>query len=520
MATRKDLPLLAILFLALFFRFYNFQKLQYWSADEEIAGATVYRMIAGKTISLVSFNSNLASSLGSFFHVLSVPIFLISSLNPVLILLISGSLGVLTTILLYWAGKLIGGRKLGLIASFLYSSSFLISIFDRRWWPITPNPFLASLAIISLIKIVVYKKFLYWILLAASIGFAFHSDPSLAVIAVAGVLTFVILRPKISKKGLALGLITLSIFIAPLAFFEFRHPGTIIKPLFQSMSKQSQSGNTKVDVGSFQLNIAAETIGRMVSIASSDFLENQFSWTESPQKPFTSPLPELIGTALIFYPLFLIIKSKIKKAGEKESIIITGLFLVSFFVGTAIYGSMYSKGIHQHYFTVIFPVIILLISYSLSKLTENKNKLLYFILLIFLVINTKALLNSKLRYPLFEKETLVKELSKEIGKSTFSLYVVGDEYLNGGGYTELFILNNKHPQKSYIYPYYDWMYKAHGLYTVTPVTTDQEKIIIISDSINLPFNKSKEILRKKVGNIEGIILDNRDFWFKESILNP
>lgn len=520
MATRKYFPLFVIVFLAVIFRFYNFQNLQYWSADEEIAGATVYRMITGKTISLVSFNTNLASSLGSFFHVLSVPIFLISSLNPILILLITGSLGVLTTILLYWAGKLIGGHRLGLIASFLYAGSFLISIFDRRWWPITPNPFLASIAIISLIQIVVYKKFLYWISLTASIGFAFHSDPSLAVLAVASLFTFILLRPKISKKGLALGLVTLSIFIAPLAFFEFRHPGTIIKPILKSLGKESQHSKAQTSINSFQLNMAAETVGRILSPDSSKFLENQFSWSEEPQKPFISPLPEIIGAALILYPLFLIIKSKIKKTSEKEAIIIISLFLVSFFLGTAIYGSLYGKGIHQHYFTVIFPVAILLISYSLSKLTENNKKLLWIFLLIFFIINTKALLNSKLRYPLSDKEKLVKELSKEIGQSNFSLYVIGGEYLNGGGYTELFILNNKHPQKSYIYPFYDWMYKAHGLYTVTPTTTDQERIVIISDSINLPFDKSKEILRKRVNNIEGVVIDNSGNWFKESMLNP
>lgn len=510
------LPIFAILILSTIFRFYNFQNLQFWSADEETAAAVVYRMIAQKTISLISFNANLGVSVGSFFHVLSVPVFLITFQNPVLILLITSGLGIITTLLLYWAGKLIGGHRLGLISAFLYSSSFLISIFDRRWWTLTPNPLLATIAVISLVKIVNYKRSIFLIPLVASIGFAFHSDPSLAVIAVASLFTFLYFKPKFSKEALSLGFLTLLVFVAPLAIFEFRHPGTIINPLLKSVSKGGTVNLTNINFS--PLVVPVKTVGMILAPTPTKYLENQFDFSKTLEKPFLSPLPEIVGGIFIIYPLYLILERKVSKIDQKQAIIILNLFFISFIVGTAIWRFLYHKGIEQHYFTVMFPVAILLVSYSLSKLTENKKLLMAAILLTFLFLNIRVLLNSSFQYPLARKVMLVKELSAEIGSSDFSLYVLEGGWLGVGGWTELFIFDNKHPKKSYIYPYYDFIYRAHSLYTVTPTTVDQEKIVIIGSSVDLQYDKSKEIARKREGNIEGVVFDNSSGWFDEKTI--
>lgn len=510
------LSILTILVLSFVFRFYNFQNLQYWSADEETAAAVVYRMIAQKTISLVSFNANLGVSVGSFFHVLSVPVFLISFLNPVLILLITSGLGLITTLLIYWAGKLIGGHRLGLISAFLYSSSFLIGIYDRRWWTLTPNPLLATIAVISLIKIVSYKRSIFLIPLVGSIGFAFHSDPSLAVIALASLFTFIYFRPKFSKKALVLGSLTLLVFVAPLVLFEFRHPGTIINPLMKSVGKGGTVNLMNINFS--PIVVPVKTVGMILAPTPTKYLENQFDFSKTLEKPYFSPLPEIVGGILIIYPLYLILKRKLKQITQMQAVVILNLFFISFIIGTAIWRFLYHKGIEQHYFTVMFPIAILMVSCSLSKLTENKKLLLAAILLIFLFLNIRVLLNSSLQYPLARKVVLVKELSKEIGPSDFSLYVLEGGWLGVGGWTELFIFNSKHPKKSYIYPYYDWIYRTHSLYTVTPTTVDQEKIVIIGTSVNLPYDKSKEIARKREGNIEGVVLDNSNSWFDEKTI--
>ena len=358
--------------------------------------------------------------------------------------------------------------------------------------------------------------------LVGSIGFAFHSDPSLAVIAVASLLTFFYFKPKFSKKALVLSFLIFSIFIAPLIFFEFRHPGTIINPLLKSVGKNGRIVNL-ANINFSPLGIPVKTVGKILAPTPTRYLENQFEYTieykKTPfTKPFLSPLPEIVGGIFIIYPLYLIFKRKIKETTQIQAIVILNLFFISFVIGITIWGFLYNKGIGQHYFTVMFPVAILLVSYSLLKLTENKRLLLSAILLTFLSLNFRALLNSTFQYPLFRKVVLVEKLSEEIGSSNFSLYVLEGGSMGVGGWTELFILDNKHPKKSYIYPFYDWIYKAHSLYTVTPTTVDQEKIVVIGSSVDLQYDKSKEIVRKRETNIEGVVLDNSSGWFEEKIL--
>src|SRR3989344_9501383 len=162
--------LMSVLILASLFRFYNFQNLQYFSEDEEMSAALVGRMIVEKRIGLVSQNLALNFSLGSFFHLLSVPFFALSHLNPIPVLLVMSGLGVLTTFMIFLAGKLLADFKEGLVASFIYASSFVISLSDRRWWTLSLNPLLMVLAIISVWQLT-RKKIIFFFSLLFAIGF-------------------------------------------------------------------------------------------------------------------------------------------------------------------------------------------------------------------------------------------------------------------------------------------------------------------------------------------------------------
>ena len=90
--------------------------------------------------------------------------------------------------------------------------------------------------------------------------------------------------------------------------------------------------------------------------------------------------------------------------------------------------------------------------------------------------------------------------------------------MHGGGFTSLFILQDKHPKKSYIYPFYDWMYKAYSLYTVDPQTTDQKKIVLIGSKNNFTTQLENIAYEKSINNLKAIILDNSDGKFSEKSL--
>ncbi len=505
--------LLLILVISAFFRFYNLQNFQYWAGDEELLSGVVRRMIVNKQIAFISPNTNLGLSLGSFFHIVSAPLFLVAKLNPVIVLGIVPILGITTTFVVYLAGKALAGRKLGLVASFLYSSSFLTTLFDKRWWPLTSNFFLTSIALLALFKIIKEKKYYYSIFIAIAAGFAGHADPSLAVIAVASLITFLIFKISIFKKEFIPAYIILLIFIVPLILFEAKHPGSIVGPLFKSFSKITPAITTPDVSSENTFNTATATFARFFFIKPSNNAEYLMSSCAPCDPPLFGNFSILTILALILFPLFFILKNKT----YKSLIIIPYVFLFVFFISTEAFQAAFKLPIHQSYFTVIFPVILLLVSFSLIKIIKNNYALLV-ILTLFLTINLYTLFNSSYRYPLFQKEKLVQDLSKEIGSSNFSLYALGNSWFHGGGYTGLFILNNKHPKKSYIYKFYDWMYQAHSLYTVNPTEQDQEKIVVIGPKGEIPNTNLNVLFSETVGNLEGKVLDNSDFSFDPETL--
>ena len=100
-----DRVLVAILILAAIFRFYRLFAFQYWSVDEEVFTAVVQQIAVGHKLLLVSPNVAIALSLGSFFHLLSAPIFWLARFQADQILVAGSALGVLTTLAVYKTGK-------------------------------------------------------------------------------------------------------------------------------------------------------------------------------------------------------------------------------------------------------------------------------------------------------------------------------------------------------------------------------------------------------------------------------
>jgi len=118
--TKVDKILIFILGLAIFFRFFRLFDFQYWSVDEEIFVAVVRQIAVNHKLILTSPNVAIAVSLGSFFHLLSAPIFLLAGLTASKILFAGSVLGVITTLAVYKTGKELGGLFVGRVASFLY----------------------------------------------------------------------------------------------------------------------------------------------------------------------------------------------------------------------------------------------------------------------------------------------------------------------------------------------------------------------------------------------------------------
>lgn len=523
---KKYFLIFIVILLSLFFRFYHTHLLQYWSGDEEIDSAVVTKMIMENKIVLVRPNATLGTSQGSFFHIISVLPFLIFRLNPQYVLMVTSLLGVVTTILIFLLGEKIKDIRLGFIISFLYSTSFLQALYDRRWWPLSLNPILVVITLISLHQVLIKKKLHFIIFIASAVSFSLHADPSLGVILLACLVNLFYFRQTLFKNNfialrnalLVYALPVMIFFVAPLIVFEVRHRGTIIEPLIHTLKQNRAASGKNIGLSFSPLNYSLGVFTNLLFPKSTTSAENYFCYICTLEKPIFSPYTELITFLLIIHTILYVIYKKNLSNTEKNSLKILIIFFASFFGSVLIYNLLSHRNIYHSHLTIMFPVIFSLIGIAIYKLTLKNNLLLSLILITHLSINVYSLVHTRFNYPLSLKLKLVNDLSKHIADEKFSLYSVGSAEFYGGGYRGLFALQQKYPQKSNTYSLFDWWYKAHGLYPLQPVDIEQKKIIVISPSNLFRFNRSKILFETNINNLSGIILDNSEQWFEESML--
>ena len=464
MLKNKKKLLLIILLISAFFRFYKPFELQYWSGDEELVYMIERKMLVEKRPVLISPNSQISSSLGSYYHLLSLPLFALARGRVELVLLAGSLLGVITTYIMYLAGKELGGKRVGLIAALLYGASTLAALSDRRWWPLSVDPFLAVLAYLSLSRFIKGKTSAL-ILLMLPIGFAFHADPSILALVAGILLTWIIFRIPIWRKSYLPAMIVLGVFFLPLVLFEYRHPGAIFKPLFnfiQSPFLKQEKGLT-FNLERIDNHLVAFT--RALLLRPSNNIEKTFYYELVDSSPLGYPLsPALIGAFLI-----VTLGTIVKEKKSRKNILPAWLLLGGFLIGGEIYIATFKmQALYQHYYVIIIPIVMLLVAGGLERIIFRKNVFLGLVILaIYLSLNVHTLVTSKMKYPMSDKVQLTKKVSEIIQDKTYSVTATEEGYVYGGGMTALLIDDlGKPPVHSYIYDPWDWIYRSHGLFPI------------------------------------------------------
>jgi hypothetical protein len=465
MNRREAVCLAVIILLAVLFRFYRFGELQYWSADDEIFAAVVTRMIFQPTVTLVSPNATLGLSLGSFLHLLSVPVYWLAGLNPAKIGLAGSTLGIATTVLIYLTGREINGWRVGFLAAFLYAVSFLAGFTDRRWWPLSLDPFLATLAIFSAEKIAVRKDSRYFLTLMVAVSFAWHADPTLAVVGVFAVLVWVVFKLPLFKKSYLPGLVYLAISVLPLVFFEWRHPGAISQPISQFLAVRH--------AGEFHPTAVLVTFldgtARGLFVTPSQTVEKYLLYCRACQPLAFGGWAELVTLGLLALPI-MVARSKSK---------ILYLFLAAFLIGAAVHTGSAGQFIYQHFFMVIWPATFLLLALTLNWLWQKRLTLLVASFLgLVLVVNLQALFFSRMKYPLKDKMAAADYALAQVDDSPFALEQNTDNhYLDGFG--GLFFLRRRYPANADYYRVWDWIFRAYSLYGTEITAGSLPKTVII-----------------------------------------
>lgn len=490
---------LIILLLSLFFRLYNLNNLQYWSADEALGAQVVVDMINSHKITLVGSNTSANFQLGSYYYILSLPVFYFSHLNPIVIGVFMSLIGAINSVLILWGAKIIGGLKFAFIAAFLHASSFLMGLYDRRWWQLSLNPILAAIAIISLYQIIVHKKYLFSLPLAVAISFTAHADLTIAVIGLTTITAFILFKPKIMRKEFIPALIVLFISVLPFIInlrqsFQPKSAAVLNPP------ENHLNGNTALN----KIDIPLAAFSRLLFPQTTNFAENYFCYCAQSDyvEPLFQPFARIVVTIILAFPLYHLIFKK--KNPKRVFLALAYINLCIFFIGAILVTLIFKITIHAHYFTIVFPIFFLLAAYSVSKLN---NYLIVLVISLYFLINANALLFSTFRYPLSQKIKLVSILSDKIGTNSFSLYTGKEWFLNAAGFDGLFMLQHKNPSKSFDYPNYINIVQSFSL---SPTNNDQrpaKTIVVGASSKHYDFDQSKIEFQARSGSLNGYVLN-------------
>ncbi len=493
---------LIILALAVFFRFYNFEKFQYLSLDEELLIATVRHIVWNRTPALLVQNVAVEFGLGPFYHWFLAPFFFITNFNLVLLGAIGSFLGVVTTFLVFKTGEVIGGKKLAYLAGFFYATSFFISLFERRLVHLTLDPLMSAIAVFGLVQ-VVKKEYAYIPLLAIPIGFSFHADPSLAILTIAVLAAFIVFKLPLLRRPVIYFLIILGVFMLPFVAVEARHRGVVVGPVIHSLSKPFTGARISPTTFFYYSPIEfINVFSRIILTGPSNFAEKNFEYSRHYDMPLFSPLAQILVVLIFILHLKILFKSR--GLVRKYSLVLW-IFLLSFIFGILVFNLVFKGSFYQHYFMIIFPVFILILAQVISV---QKKAVMVSIVFLYFLINFYTLLNSSVKYPLYAKIDMVKKSLAAIGNHNFSIHASGSTWVLSGGWTELYTLQ-KHPAvKSFSYDYLDWVYRAYSLYPTKIQADDPERVVWILGGTEPLDSQLPVIASYNLKDIKLYVLDN------------
>ncbi len=454
--------LFCLLILAGFFRFYNWQHLQFWSPDDEVQTATIRKIIYDHQPVLVTPNAEITFSLGPFFHYLTTGVYLAAHMDPTQALFFGSILGIATTFLVLLTGNELFGPPAGWFAGLLYAGSFLTSLYDRRWWPMTLDPFLITLAILSLFKIS-QKKYAYFLPLAIAVSFSWHADPSLLVLVVGTVLTFWLLHLPVWRRQYLPGLAYLVVSWLPQLVFFVRHPQAFSGPTVELLHKLTTSGQVR-SLGLYVTNLLfiPQAMSRFFFLPATNVLENDLCHCQPVELGWLS-ITVSIGIILLAVSMVYWLLAS-RKANSRIGTNLSLIFLSAFLGGIGFFSVVMAKKIVSPYFIISAPVVFLLAGRALQLMVQKFGRWPAIVLcLLFLIGNIYSLTNSQLAYPLAAKKQAADYILSQTSRQPFTLAVSGnpDQLESIAG---VMMAANRFPTNRAYFSNWDWIYQAYSFY--------------------------------------------------------
>ena len=454
----KIIVVVLILLISIFLRFNKVQDLFVFTGDEEHQLSIAQTIVNNFHIEWVGVSSaDTEFYLGPFWEYFGALWLYISRGDPAIVAYVASLIGVVTTLLVYVAGRVLFGNVTAIIASFLYATLPLIVYYDRKFW----NPALTSFASLALFASLYKTKDSpgWWILVAFIYGMVFHIHLSLVPLGLVILYWFWKKKSKVSMNIILACAVIFFVTISPLIGFEYFHKFSNLKTPIRVFNMVKNTPSRIDPVGHTEQLF--KSLGRIwylypyrsnsdevVHGCSLDYTNGKL---HKPGITTTTSGNIFIFSLLSFVLLFCFL---IKPSTWKEK---NTRLLELFIITIAISYIVLPNVPLEYYLLGIFPLFLFLpglVSQSFGSLIK-KGFVLFIILIAFLGAFT--VLTASDLYGLSVKRRLIERTVNYMGDKKYELKADGLCHLYEG-WRFLFKAYAKKPERSYSDDNLGWLY--------------------------------------------------------------
>jgi len=507
---KRTWPILFIVIACALLRIYKIEELFYFTYDESIPAFVGRRLILWHHLPLIGGVTPFGFHITPYFYWFLGLLLSTSKLNPLIWGYAGAFISMLTVFMIYQVGKNLGNKKLALCAAALWAFSTLANIYDRHFWALYWGPLLSLIYVYCLYKIVKgSEKFTYVLALASIIGIS--TDPSnLVFIALSAFVWIVFKIPFKKSTFVSIALVLFSLL--PIIAFDLKHNFANSKPILSFVDKgANKPGFTAGDFYD-HLAVFPNAFVRLIYTFGDNQIAKQYSYCQNFVSEKYAHIPiylTFLTTAILIYFLYWSY-AKNKNYGWA----IVSHLLIFYFLGIQLYGTVFKADIFEHYLTGVFPLFMLILAKFVSVLP--KKTWLIFIFL-FAFFNLQKLSQIQNSHGLKNKRFAIEYTVNNVGAEPFSLESQSTCW-RFSGYRYLFAIFGKEPVKSYVDPNLGYLY---GTTPISVMHPDTVVTFITHDFENekpdfykrYALYKSHQKANSIFGNIEVIIMDNKEKWF-------
>lgn len=457
---RFDLICLSgILFLSAFLRFYRLPELFSFGFNEEYQATMAKSIIDNFHIVWVGVSAaHLDFYTGPLFTYFTTFWLALSKGNPLITGYIAALIGVATTYLTYKVGVLVFNKWVGFSASLLYATLPLLAFYDQKYWNPSPLMLFSLLVILAIIKS--KQNQWWWVIFFICFGLFFNTQLAAIPIVFVGLFIFFKNIRIIPRKIIICSFLVFVLIYSPLLVFDYYHNFSNLKTPFRLKSIASQvdsstgfSNHVLVIANSISrvwyLNFRPEVTDE--SLPTCDPLPfglGRYNEKYLNERTIPSNLFQILITGLTVIYLGLLIFDKNKKAKLLGISIIALLVCFLFFPG----------GTFEYYLLPIFPLLLYMPGYLITKSFGFTRLLLILFILIIVSLGTLTVLSAKAEFGLEQKKKLIFQVNEKINGKSFELWERGGCHGFEGWRYLFYEFGENKPIKSSIDRTLGWIY--------------------------------------------------------------